>query len=537
MRLCEKILFTPLREKNHPSMSKPTFLLLQFLLALTFNIHAQNPVTYHQDIAPILQLKCVPCHQNQNIGAMPLTHYKEVAAYGKMIAHVTKIGLMPPFLADEPTDTHTFKNDKRLSQQEIQLIQSWMQQGFLEGEATNKTKKNPHSSTSMTNPDAVLSMSQAFEQYGVYYDQYRVFVLPTNFGEDKWVSGIEFVAGNKQIVRHATISIDTSNQVKALDDWDPQYGYFSFGALGFVPSESLWHSWNPTQTYSQFPTSKAKFLPKNATLLLHIHYGPTGVPQKDSSVIRLKFAPKPTPQTIQTAPLIHSFNMTNDTFIIAANEKTRYHAKFAVPFDIELFGFYPQAHYLGRKWEIFTVEPDSREAEVLLKIKDWDFHWKQFFEYQTPKILKKGTVIHALAEYDNTLENLGNPNEPPRNMEWGKRMYEELFLVYFSFNPHINPTMNTSNFRLSPTATNIIHSNFEVEIEAGKNIKTLTFEIRNFEGNTVLQLFEKKSFKKGKHKLQIDLKELKYGNYYFHLQNEKGEENRIFAYFPKGFFE
>ncbi|MEZ4888420.1 MAG: hypothetical protein R3E32_27075 [Chitinophagales bacterium] len=519
-------------------MSKSTFPLILFLLMLTFNTYAQtqNSINYHQHIAPILQLKCVPCHQTNQIGPMSLSNYKEVAAYGKMIAHVTQIGLMPPFLADEPTKPHTFKGDKRLSQEEINKIQSWMQQGFLEGEANQKKQPFPKP-LSLSEPDAVISISEAFEQYGVYYDQYRVFALPTNFEEDKWVSAIEFVAGNPKIVRHATISVDTSNQVKVWDDWDPQYGYFSFGTPGFVPTESLWYSWNPSQSYSQFPANQAKFLPKNATLLLHIHYGPTGVPQKDSSAIRLKFSPKPTPQTIQTAPLIHPFNMTNDTFLIAANERTRYHAKFTVPFDIELFGLYPQAHYLGRKWEIFAVAPNNREAEVLLKIKDWDFHWKQFFEYQAPKILKKGTVIHALAEYDNTLENLANPNDPPRTMLWGKRMYEELFLVYFSFNPHTNPTMNTSKFYLLPTATNIIHSDFEVQIEAKKSIENLTFEIIDFEGNTVLQFFENKSFKKGKHKLQIDLKKLKYGNYYFHLQNEKVEENRIFAYFPKGFFE
>lgn len=523
-------------------MSKFSYLLL----LLVFNLSAQTDtdtaaITYHQHIAPILQTNCTPCHQTNKIAPMSLTNYKEVVAYGKMIAHVTQIGLMPPFIADEPTEHNTFKNEKRLLEKEIQLIQTWMQQGFLEGKPPQeKTTVTSISTLKDKDFDVTISMSEAFEQYGVYYDQYKVFVLPTHFKEDKWISAIEFVAGNPQIVRHATISLDTSKQAQKWDDWDPQYGYFSFGTLGFVPSESHWYSWNPSQSYTQFPANQAKFLPKNATLLLHLHYGPTGYPQKDSSSIRLKFATKPKPTSKlkipQTAALIHSFNMTNDTFFIATNEKTRYHAKFTVPFDMQLFGLYPQAHYLGRKWEVFAVEPNQRQAEVLLKIKDWNFHWKQFFEYQTPKILKKGTVVHALAEYDNTSTNLSNPNDPPRNMAWGKRMYEELFLVYFNFAAHSLSNAPKPAFQISFTSTNIIHPQFEVPISVEQPTQ-LTFEVKDFEGNTLLQLFKNQAFKKGEHAIVVDLKELRYGNYYFCLKSENEEVNRTFIYLPKSFMD
>lgn len=497
-------------------------------------VQAQTTVTYHQDIAPILQKNCVPCHQKEEIGAMPLTNYQEVASYGKMIAYVTQTGLMPPFLVDEPQ--HQFEGTGQLSEAEIQLIQQWVEQGVLEGEQPEKPLPLPPKPNSLSNPDATIAMSEAFEQYGIYYDQYRVFALPTDFGEDKYISAIEFVPGNKKIVRQAMISVDTSSRVEHWDNWDPQYGYFSFGELGFVPLENRWYVWNPTQSFTQFPVGTAKFLPKNAKLLLHIHYGPTGVPAKDSSFIKLKFAEKKPEKIIQTAPFINLHQLTNDTFFIPANEDIRFHAKFTVPFDIELFSLMPHAHYLGRKWEVFAVEPQTRKAETLLKISDWDFHWKQNFSYQQPKILKKGTVIHALAEYDNTIKNLANPSEPPRDMTWGKRMYEEMFLVYFGFVPYVEKGKATPFFEIAPTPINLSRPVFSLAFST-KKAAEFSCNIVDFEGEKVQTVFKNKPFTTGKHSIQIDLSTLEKGNYYVELESNGLALQRIFIYLDETIFD
>jgi hypothetical protein len=496
------------------------------LLLIPNLLSAQNTITYHQHIAPILQKNCVPCHQKEEVGAMPLTNYEEVSSYGKMIGYVTKTGLMPPFLADEPR--HELEGAKQLSDSEIQLIQDWVAQGVLEGEKPKIPLPLPPKIAQLENPDAVISMSEAFEQYGIYYDQYRVFTLSTDFGEDKMISAIEFVPGNKKIVRQAMISIDTSQRVSAWDEWDPQYGYFSFGELGFVPLENRWYSWNPTQSFTQFPNGTAKFLPKGAKLLLHLHYGPTGVPAQDSSFVKLKFAEKPIEKIIQNAPLIGLHNLTNDTFLIPENETVRFHAKFTVPFDLELWSLMPHAHYLARKWEVFAVEPETRKAETLIKITDWDFHWKQNFVYKKPKIIKKGTVIHALAEYDNSANNLANPSEPPRTMAWGKRMYEELFLVYFGFVPHFEKEKNKPFFEILPTATNVSRPDFSLSFSTQKKGE-FSLSIFNFKGEEVLSIFKNQTFKKGKHDIQLNFSQLEKGNYYFELKSAEKAVTRIFV--------
>ena len=427
---------------------------LPVILILGSSQVSAQRITFSKDISPIIFQKCTPCHRKGQIGPMPLTNYEEVTSYASMIAYVTKVGYMPPWRGE--AGPHPIKGASFLSPTELQLIQDWVQNGMEEGIREQTPVLPVFSETiKMTNPDLVVGMEEAFEQYGVYYDQYRVFVLPTHLKEDKMVSAIEFVPGEKTIVRGAMISIDTSDAVNSLDAWDPQYGYFSFGELGFIPYESRWYNWHPGKEITIYPRGEGKLLPKGAKLLLHIHYGPTGVPLKDSSVVNIKFAKTKKVNPIITAPLIHQYNMTNDTFFIPANDTIRYHAKFVVPFDMELRGLFPHSHLLGRAWDIFAVSSERESSFRLLKINDWDFNWKQMYEFEKPVSLKKGTIIHALATFDNTGNNPSNPSDPSRPMTWGKRMFEEMFIVYFSFKQVVTQAYNNIHVEWLPGTVNL----------------------------------------------------------------------------------
>ena len=476
-------------------------------------------VTFSEHIAPIIFEKCTPCHQPGQIAPMPFTNYEEVSAYAAMIKYVTEIKYMPPW---KPVNTnHLYQGDRQLTNQEIERIQKWVNDGAEEGDP----QKLPplilnQKKSAIKNPDAILSMSEAFEQYGVYYDQFRVFVLPTNFGEDKMVTAIEFVPGNASIVRSCFISMDHSDKVKALDEWDPQYGYFSFGELGFVPDHSRWYAWHPGKSATIYPKGSGKYLPGEAKLLLHIHYGPTGVPQKDSSYIKLKFSKKNIPENIQNIPLIHPYVLTNPPLQVPANQKIRYHAKIEVPFDVQLNGIMPHSHLLGRKWEIFVVDPEAKHSQVLLKITDWDFKWKQQFDFTKPVMLKAGTIIHALAEYDNTLDNLFNPSDPPRDMAMGKRMFEEMFLVYFELALPLEDPSSGVRILSNPTMISTHESTFQFEVE---HPQILNATIKDFSNQTAVTVFQNKKLVQGKHTTSLSLIDLPKGNYYLELTNERGK--------------
>ncbi len=467
---------------------------------------------------------------------MPLTSYEEIASYATMIGYVTKVGYMPPWRAS--SKAHALKGENILSKEELQSIQQWIKDGFPQGDPkTLPPAPLTQAGEEMSAPDLVVSMTEAFEQYGVYYDQYRVFVLPIHLPEDRMVSAIEFVPGKNSIVRGALLSVDTGEEVMPLDEWDPQYGYFSFGEIGFVPDESRWYSWQPGKGKSEFPEGQGLYLPKDAKLLLHLHYGPTGVPEKDSSHINLQFSKSAQTQQQFTLPLVHPYSMTNDSFYLPAGETTRYHASFTVPFDLELHGLFPHSHLLGKHWELFTVSADRSASQSLLKIEDWDFNWKQQYEFEAPLMLKQGTTIHALAAYDNTSENLLNPSDPPRSMNWGKRMFEEMFLVYFSLVKHQAKEQKQYSFSLLPGAVNAKKTTPLVLRFQNQKRQSFTCRVKDFSGKVQMDLFDQKEFKKGEHQILVDLQDLEWGNYYLELQAKDQIDRHLFVLLAADLFD
>src|SRR3989337_1240301 len=235
-----------------------------FVLLLVFFLqpllHAQY-ITYNSDVKPILEKHCTGCHQPGDIGPMPLTTYEEAAAYGKMIQYVTSSKIMPPWYAD--TSYNHFKNERVLSSSEIQMISDWVEGDMKEGAMPygQVISKTVGVTVLPRDPDLVISMREAFEQYGVYMDQYQVFVLPTQLKEGKWIEGIEFVPGNKKIVRHADIAIARHGQFDSLDRWDPRYGYYSFGGLSKTVDYPIWYSWSPQQGSTFYAEGSGRYLP------------------------------------------------------------------------------------------------------------------------------------------------------------------------------------------------------------------------------------------------------------------------------------
>lgn len=88
-------------------------------------------VNYYRDIEPIIMTNCVSCHKAGGLGPFSLRSYEEVSAKGNFIAHVTKTKYMPPWQADPAFQT--FRNEKILSIEQIQLIQDWVKGGMAKG--------------------------------------------------------------------------------------------------------------------------------------------------------------------------------------------------------------------------------------------------------------------------------------------------------------------------------------------------------------------------------------------------------------------
>jgi mono/diheme cytochrome c family protein len=94
-------------------------------------------VTFAKDVAPILQAKCQECHQPGSIAPMSLLTYGDAVDNAEQIKEKVADRLMPPWHIDKTVGIQKFKNDRSLTDDQIQTIVNWVDDGTPLGNAAD----------------------------------------------------------------------------------------------------------------------------------------------------------------------------------------------------------------------------------------------------------------------------------------------------------------------------------------------------------------------------------------------------------------
>ncbi len=396
-------------------------------------------ITFAEHIGPLVYAHCSSCHHDGDVAPFSLMSYQEVAQHAYTINQTTSTNYMPPWKADA-TYSH-FLDENVLTATEKQQISDWVANGMPRGNpALEPAPPTFAVGSTLGTPDMVVKMSQTFTHQGNGQDMYQVFVLPVLLPTDRDLKAVEFRPGNRSIVHHAIIAVDTTGRARQLDAAQPGYGYTSFGGFGFTPTTDNLAGWVPGARARAFPPGMSKKLFRRADLIVQVHYGPTGITQTDSSAINLFFAPPPTPQTptpreVRTLP-ISVFALTNGPFVIPANEVKTFNARFTMPYNVSLVSTLPHCHLLGQSWEAYAVKP-SGDTIPLIRIPAWDFNWQGSYRFPSLIPLPAGSRIMMKAVYDNTVNNPRNPFSPPQQVTWGEQTTAEMFVIFFDAVPYL----------------------------------------------------------------------------------------------------
>ena len=514
---------------------------LVLLTALLAPPRAQAQITtaytFSQDIAPLVYQHCTSCHRTGEVAPFPLTSYAEVASHGQTIKYVTGTRYMPPWKPD--ANYRHYLDENTLSTAEINKIRDWVDGGMPQGNAalTPPVPTFPTGSQLGT-PDLVIPMAQKFIHQGNGQDLYRIFVVPVTLPTDRDIAAIEFRAGNKRIVHHCIIGMDTTQQAQALDAADPGYGYTQFGGFGFNPVESIFAAWVPGMESRFYPTGLGKKLYRRASLLLQIHYGPNSVTQSDSSVVNIFFARQPVTRYVQTLAAVSPNTLTNGPFVIPANQVKTFHAQVTVPFDVTLLSIAPHAHFLSKSWKVWAVKPNG-DTVKLVKINDWDFRWQGNYRFTNLLRLPVGSRLMADATYDNTAQNPRNPFSPPQTVTWGESTTAEMLLTYLELVPYragdesivlstvpgMATTPGTVQMAVYPNPSNGATTiNFQLE-RAGP----VTLSLLDETGRLVRAVVREKAFPAGPQQLPLSLTGVAPGLYLVRLQSNEGTRNEKLA--------
>ncbi len=387
-------------------------------------------ITYSQHIAPILQKNCQTCHRHGEVAPFTLTDYSDAKAWATEIAEYTQARLMPPW-KPAPGYGH-FKNERLLTDTEIEMIARWVEAGAPSGDL-NAVPPVPEfpDGWALGEPDWIGEMPVEYEIGPEGEDEYRQFIIPTNFETDMYVQAVDVQPGNRKTVHHVIPYLDVNGEARALDALDPKPGYVTEGTgPGFDAIGSV-GAWAPGVTPIVLPEGVGYLLPKGADIVMQVHYYRTGHVEYDRSRLGLYFSKTP-----NTAKL-HIGQAINTDFVIPPGDaRHEVLASRNLKKDIYLLGTMPHMHLLGRDMRLIATTPTG-ETHDLIWIQDWDFNWQDLYHYREPLFLPAGTRVNLVAHFDNSVKNPANPHDPPVPVGWGEKTTDEMcigFLYYVKAN-------------------------------------------------------------------------------------------------------
>jgi hypothetical protein len=85
-------------------------------------------------------------------------------------------------------------------------------------------------------------------------------------------------------------------------------------------------------------------------------------------------------------------------------------------------------HFRGKDMTFIVTYPNGRE-ETVLSVPKYDPNWQITYEFVKPLKLPAGSVMRAIAHYDNSAKNLNNP-DPAQEVLWGPQSANEMFLPF-----------------------------------------------------------------------------------------------------------
>ena len=379
---------------------------------------SSNAVTYSNQISRILQRNCTQCHRPGEIGPFSLSDYDEVVGWAGMIQEVVNERRMPPWHASP--EHGSFSNDCRLSEDEIRMINDWVDAGAPQGDTAQLPEPVVYTTGwQMEKPDLVLPMdSKPYRVPATGTVDYEYFVVDPGFKEDKWVSAAECRPGNPAVIHHIIVGIAGKGQFTRRRGRSRSAGH---------ELVSDWLAANaPGSPPMELPPGYAKKIPAGSRLVFQMHYTPNGRATTDISSIGLKF--------IDAADVTHevsTLRAANLRFSIPPNEPNhRVTANFKFKQDAELLSLFPHMHLRGKAFRYTAYYPDA-ESEVLLDVPTYDFNWQNAYLLTKSKQIPAGTRIHCVARFDNSEDNFANP-DPNQTVRWGDQTWEEMMIGYFN---------------------------------------------------------------------------------------------------------
>jgi mono/diheme cytochrome c family protein len=417
---------------------------------------AAATVTFAKDVAPILYSNCISCHRPGEVAPMSLRTYDEVRPWARSIKQKVQSRQMPPWFADPAHGS--FKNDARLTDTQIDTIVKWVDAGAPRGNAADEPK--PPALTEgwqLGEPDYVITLP-TIDVPAAGKDIFPTPNLTIDIPEDRWIRALEIRPSNREVTHHTVLFLAGAN----------------VGQSGFIDLLGVWAVGTNATVY---PEGVGRWIRKGQQLRTNLHYHPNGKAQTDTTRVGLYFGRGELKKEVASA-------VAGDmAFRIPAGAKNHeMRALFPIDQDINIVSYFPHMHFRGKDMTLTALLPDGKK-QTLLSVPSYDFNWQLYYYPTAPVPLPKGTIVEAVAHYDNSADNPNNP-DPTRDVTFGEQTNDEMMFGVFDFTPKdgVSPAPSSVDRRMEVLAGTLGDAAYLTSVTVLKPIPAVLHIPRTGEG-------------------------------------------------------
>ena len=384
----------------------------------------KGTVTFTKDVAPIVFNNCTSCHRPGEVAPFTLMNYQDVKKRAAQIASVTQSSYMPPWSAASHGE---FENERILSADQKGLLKQWVEEGTKEGAKKDLPALPIYTpGWQLGEPDMIYEPKESYTLAAEGDDVFRCFVMPTSFGEDKYVAAMEVRPANRKVVHHIIAYLDQSHSNRGREERTKD-GQIGFNGSPGVGTDGWLGAWAPGYIPRPAPDGVGTLLPKGVDIVMQVHYHKDGKVEKDKTRIGVYFCKKPVDKRLRLLPIFAPLNIP-----AGAEDYVTKSIQMPVPTDATVLSVAPHMHLLGKQMDVFAILPDGTKKS-LVNVPNYDYNWQTSYTYKEPVKIPSGSKVALVAHYDNSTRNLKNPNSPPKPVGWGEQTTDEMCIGFVSY--------------------------------------------------------------------------------------------------------
>ena len=391
----------------------------------TFASSNDADVTYSADVASIIQENCTVCHRAGGIGPMELVTYENVRRYSARIKDKVVNRIMPPYYYDDDVGIQDLKEDWRLSQEDINTIVAWVDQGTPLGNADeipalNLLDTDDWSLSNLFGPPDLHAPSTPIDVPAAGLDMWhkpivKIQGLPE--GEERCIKALQVkpLGVAKTVVHHANPTFQLMQDDGTFEGGERATEY-AMGKLGEI-----------------IPEGVCRVLPVNAYISWNIHLYPGGLGMTaandviEGNVVDLGIWLHPADYEYEYKQDLTLYGLREGELVMPPHGTAMTQGFHSFDHPVRIDSFQPHGHLRLRSASLEIFYPETGRTEIISMISNWSATWHQshLYEDDVAPLVPTGAVLVIKQWYDNTAGNPNNP-DPDQWVDGGARTADEM---------------------------------------------------------------------------------------------------------------